>query len=94
MLNKGNLRDRLARQSGSTPAGASPSKAGAGGQDAGLNKLIEAERAKREATAAGESGSAKSDGGKKNLPTNLGPASQKSRSTKGSGKSTTNQGLR
>lgn len=93
MLNKGNLRDKLARQSGS-PLGGSVGGTGGSRDAAGMNKLIEAERLKQRA-AAGDSDGHKSVANKKSSPdARPGPAGKGANSTRSAGKSTTNQGLR
>lgn len=93
MLNKGNLRDKLARQSGS-PLGGSVGGTGGSRDAAGMNKLIESERLKQRA-AANEGDAPKPVAGKKPLPdVRPGPAGKSTNSTRSAGKSTTNQGLR
>ena len=94
MLNKRNLRDKLARQSGSPLAG---SAGGTGGSRdaAGMNHLIETERNRQRAAAAGEpdaskpGASAKSPSDTRSSAAGKGPGAARA-----AGKSTTNQGLR
>ena len=93
MLNKRNLRDKLARQSGSPLAG---SAGGTGGSRdaAGMNHLIETERNKQRA-AAGEPEAPKSAAaGKSPTGARSNAAGKGPGAARAAGKSTTNQGLR
>jgi len=87
-----NLRDRLANQSGM------PTSGGIGGgarSDGGLNKLIEAERAKhRDAAAGGDTGEVTRKKANTSVPSRQAGPKGGPGAARGANKSTTNQGLR